>query len=173
MGIFKKKKIKNTEFVQDPEAFIQFLRNENPEIIAFGIESLTAAGPGILESMMKLLLDEGEERVVRYRAGQVLSRIGAPAVFPLLAALEKINMSDPAAGVSLGIIASALGGMGVDVIDPLIRTLNSASRAARYGAAIALVQTANPKAIQALQDAAERGNANDRAIFNQVLGKKG
>ena len=173
MSLFRKKKIKHTEFIQDPESFVQFVRMHDPEMVDFGIRSIAAAGPEVLEPMIQLFLNGQEQDTVRDRAGSVLARLGEPAIFPLLAILEKMEMSSQKDALNLGRIAAVFGKMGDVVIDPLTWALEQASKPLRYGAALGLVQTGDPKAIRAVKNAAERADENTRSIFMQVLASIG
>lgn len=172
MGIFRRKKIKKTEFIHDPEAFIQFLRSDDIETVEFGIGSLSASGKDVLEPMLSILIDDKEEEKVRDRAGQVLSRIGEPVIFPLIAILENLEFSSRSSSITIGKIASVLGGIGTPVIEPMIIALKSPFKQVRFGAAIALLQTGESKAVHAVKKAAEEGDAENSAMFNMVLGEK-
>ncbi len=173
MGIFnfKKKKIGNTEFVKDPEAFIKFLREEDEELVGFGEASLVAAGAEVINPLIAVLTNEQEDVKVRRRAGVVLGKIGEPAIIPLLELLKEQNLKSRFSGETIGMIASALGGIGKQAIEPLILGLDSELRQVRFGAAIALVQTGELKAIDAVRNAASHGEPGDREMFKMVLGK--
>lgn len=54
----------------------------------------------------------------------------------------------------------------------MIRALDSEFRAVRYGAAIALGQTGEPEAINAVRTAAMHGDPADRKMFEMVLEKQ-
>ena len=90
MGIFNldKKKKRETEFVKDPLAFKRFLREEDEELVGFGQTSLLAAGGIVIDPLIGLLTNEQEDKKVRRRAGNVLSKIGTPAITPLLDTLK-------------------------------------------------------------------------------------
>jgi HEAT repeat protein len=172
MGIFNagKNKKKETEFVKDPVAFIRFLREEDEELVEFGQTALIAAGTEVIDPLIALLINEEEDPEVRRRAGTVLSKKGTPAIAPLLDALKKQNLRSKPASENIGMIAAALGGMGSQAIEPLIRALVSEFRHVRFGAAIALVQTGEASAIDAVQNAALHGDPDDTKMFYMVLG---
>ena len=172
MGIFNagKKKKKETEFVKDPLAFIRFLREEDEELAGFGHTALIAAGTVVINPMIALLINEEEDPKTRRRAGAVLSKIGSPAITPLLEILKEQNLRSKSGSVTIGMIAAALGGIGTQAIDPLVRALDSNLRHVRFGAAIALVQTGETPAIEALRNAALNGDPDDKKMFSMVLG---
>ena len=168
-SIKKKKGEKESE--KSPGAFIKFLREEDEVRVRFGQTSLVAAGADAIAPLIELLTNEQEEGIVRKRAATVLSKIGKPAITPLLEALKKQNLERKYSGVKILPIASALGGMGKPVVEQLILALGSKSREVRFGAAIALVYTGDIKAIDAVRNAANRGNQSDREMFEMVLSK--
>ena len=168
---FKKKQTTQTEFVKDPLAFIRFLREDDEELVKFGRDTLVAAGEEIIHPLIKLLTNEKEDKKVRRRVSVVLSRIGKPVTMPLLEILRKQNFKSQSSAETIGMAASALGGMGKQVVEPLIRALDSNSRSVRFCAAIALVQTNEPEAIEAVRNASVHGDAGDREMLNMVLEK--
>jgi len=175
MSIFSsnKKKIGDTEFVKDPVAFIRFLREEDEDVVEFGKTSLVVGGTVVIKPLIELLTNELEDEKVRRRAGNVLTRIGTPAIAPLLEVLETLKLNSQAASATIGMIAAALGGMGKEAVAPLIRALDSELRQVRFGAAIALAQTGEAKAIEAVRHAADHGAPGDRDMYTMVLGSAG
>ena len=174
MGIFnfKNKKKRETEFVKDPVAFIRFLREDDEELVGFGQTSLLAAGAVVIDPLIGLLTNEQEDVKVRRRAGNVLSNIGTPAITPLLDTLKEQNLQSKSSSETIGMVAAALGGIGSQAVEPLIQTLGSELRHARFGAAIALVQTGETTAIDAVRNAALHGDPKDQDMFKMVLGEK-
>lgn len=174
MSIFdlNKKKRGQTEFVKDPLAFIRFLREEDEKDVEFGQTALIAAGEEVIGPLIELLTNEQEEKTVRRRVGTVLSRIGKPAIAPLIEALKKQSLSTRSSAETLGMAAAVLSGIGKQAVDPLIGALDSDSRQVRYAAAIALVQTGEADAVDAVRDAVKNGQPGDREMFKMVLGQK-
>ena len=169
---FDKKKKRETEFVKDPLAFIRFLREDDEELVGFGQTSLLAAGDVVIDPLIGLLTNEQEEEKVRRRAGNVLSKIGTPAITPLLDTLKEQNLQSKSSSETLGMVAAALGGIGSQAVEPLVQTLGSEERHVRFGAAIALVQTGDTKAIDTIRNAAHNGDPKDKDMFKMVLGEK-
>lgn len=172
MGIFnfrKKKKIGNTEFVHAPEEFIQFLKAEDEDMVAFGRGSLAAAGADVIVPMITLLTNKQEDIKFRRRAGHVLGDIGKPAITPLLDVLKGLDYSGRFASETIGIVAAAFKAIGKPAIEPLIQALNSEIKAVRFGAVTALVIIGDPRAIEAVRNAADNCNPEDRVIFDVAL----
>ena len=169
---FRKKEKTQPEFVKDPEAFIQFLRKDDEELIKFGQTALIAAGEEVIHPLINLLTNEQEDKKVRRRIGTVLSRIQKPAITPLLEVLKEQGLKSKSSSETIGIIAAALGGIGKQAVEPLIRALDSKLRHVRFGAAIALVQTGEVEAIEAVRKAAVHGDTGDREMFKMVLEKE-
>ncbi len=158
--------------MREPMAFVQFLRKEDKELVEFGQTALVAAGEEVIHPMIVLLTEKKEDDIVRRRAGVVLSRIGTPAIIPLLDVLKKQNWESESSVKTVGMIAAALGGIGKQAVEPLIQELDSELRAVKYGAAIALMQTGEAKAVDAVRNAADHGDPGDREMFKMVLGKR-
>jgi len=169
---FKKKEKTQTESVKDPDSFIQFLRNDDKELVEFGQTALVAAGEEVIHSMIMLLTNKKEDDRVRRRVGVVLSRIGKPSIEPLLEVLKKQNWESESSAKTVGMTAAALGGIGKQAVEPLIKALDSELRAVKYGAAIALMQTGEAEAVDAVRNAADHGDPGDREMFKMVLGKR-
>jgi HEAT repeat protein len=121
--------------------------------------------------LIGLLTNEQEDEKVRRRAGNVLSKIGTPAITPLLDALKEQNLQSKSSSATVGMVAAALGGIGSQAVEPLIRTLESEERHVRFGAAIALVQTGDAKAIDTIRNAAHSGEPGDQKMYRMVLGE--
>ncbi len=174
MGLFnfkKKKKIGNTEFVHAPEEFIQFLRAEDEDTVAFGRGSLATGGADSGDLMITLLTNENEDVKIRRRGGEVLTLIGKPSIQPLLKVLEKLGLDSKSEYLTRALIAGALGSMGESVIEPLIKAIASPLRQVRFGAALALKVTGDAKAIDALRKASEYCDSRDRNMYNFLLKK--
>jgi hypothetical protein len=163
------RKKSGTEFLKEPSEFIRFLREDDEELVGFGKTTLVAAGEDVINSLIELLINEKEDEKVRRRAGNVLSRIGKPAIIPLLEVLKKQNWENKSSAKTVGMTAAALGGIGKSAIEPLILALDSELRQVRYGAAIALVQTGESEAIDAVRNAAIHGDPKDHKMFEMVL----
>lgn len=168
---FRKKEKAETEFVKDHLSFIRFLRENDENDVKFGQTALVAAGEEAIHQMIILLTNKKEDDRVRRRAGVVLSKIGKPSIEPLLEVLKKQNWESKDSAKTVGMIAAALGGVGKQAVEPLIRALNSELRPVRFGAAIALGQTGEPEAIEAVRNASVHGDSGDREMFKMVLEK--
>lgn len=171
MAIFnsKKKKIDNTEFIRDPEYFIEFIREEDDELVQFGQTSLVAAGAEVIKPLLALITNEQEEVKIRRRAGIVLGKIGEPAITSLLEVLKEQNLKSRFSGETIGMLAAALGGIGKQAVEPLILALGSELRHVRFGAAIALVQIGDAKSMDAVRNAASHGDIRNQEMFKMVL----
>lgn len=144
---------RKTTFKKDPEAFIQFLRNKDREIVEFGASSLIAAGEPVVEPVIRVLTDETEAIEVRRVAARVLSKIGEPALGPLLQVLKSKREDGKADPTTLGLVAAALGKMGEAALELLIQSLKDEHWEVRFGAAMALSLTGDVRAEQALLQA--------------------
>jgi HEAT repeat protein len=78
--------------VKDPVAFIRFLREKDEELAGFGQTALLAGGPIVIDPLIALLINEEEAPMVRRRAGDVLSKMGTPAIPTLLDTLKEENL---------------------------------------------------------------------------------
>jgi len=169
---FRKKEKTQTEYVKDPLAFIKFLREDDEELVKFGQTTLVAAGGEVIDPLIELLNNEREDKRFRRRVGTVLTRIGKPAIVPLLEVLKRQSFKEKSSAETIGIAAAALGGIGKQAVEPLIRALGSELRQVRFGAAIALMQTGEAEAIDAVRSAAIYGAPGDREMFEMVLKKQ-
>lgn len=164
------RKIGDTEFVHDPEAFIQFLRSE--EHARFGKGSLVAAGTVVVKPLIQHLINEHENNQFCNRIIEVLSEIGVPAISPLLGVLKQYKLDSRSSSKIIGLVASALGSIGNKAVDPLIEALNSDLLQVRFGAAVALGQIQDTKGIDAIHKAIREGDQKDQVMFKMILGEK-
>lgn len=169
--INKKKKLGNTEFVHAPEEFIQFLKAEDEDTVAFGRGSLAAAGTDVIDLLIDLLKDEQEDVKFRRRGGEVLTLIGIPAIQPLMEVLEELGLESKSDALTRALVSGALGRIGEPVIEPLILAIGSPLRQVRFGVAIAIVVNRDARAIDALRRAASEGDSRDKNAFNFLLKK--
>jgi HEAT repeat protein len=89
----------------------------------------------------------------------------------LIDVLKRQEFNSKLSAETIGMIAAALGGIGKDAVDPLIREMGSEFRQVRFGVAVALVQTGDAKAIQSVRNAALHGDPEDRQMFKMVMGE--
>lgn len=172
MGIFnfrKKNKIDNTEFIHAPEEFIQFLKAEDEETVAFGRGTLVAAGKDAIGLMLRLLTNEQEDEKFRRRGGEVLTLIGVPAIKPLLVVLEGLSLDSESDNLTRAMVAGSLAQMGKPVVESLIQALNSPFRQVRFGVATAIIINTDPRAIDALRNACRHCDSRDLNIYQFLL----
>ena len=174
MGLFnfrKKKKIGNTEFIQAPEEFIQFLRAEDEDTVAFGRGSLAAGGADSVELMITLLTNENEDVKIRRRGGEVLTIIGKSSIQPLLKVFEELGLDNKSDALTRALVAGALGSIGELVVEHLIKAIASPLRQVRFGVAVAIIVNGNVRAVDALRNACNHCDSRDRNTFNFLLKK--
>jgi len=128
------------------ERLIADLRHEGSDIHLEAARALGRIGDvRAIEPLITLLNDMGahyrEENHVKI-VGRALAQIGKPAVEPLIA-----NMKDKH---NVRVTAIALAQFGQLVVEPLIDTMNDPNNAARLGAATALEEIPDTRAVEAL-----------------------
>lgn len=132
---------------------IEALRDENSLIRRLASSGLGRIGEPAVEPLIKTLEDEDEN--VRYGAVDALGRIGDPrAVEPLIKTLGDKEVGRAA--------WSALSKMGRPAVKPLIKALKDEDPRVREGAARALGELSDPRAIEPLEKALEDKN---RSVF--------
>jgi HEAT repeat protein len=180
--------IKRMQKSHDIPGLVRALKHPDSDI---QYEAVVALGelrdPGTVAPLAELFTADGYT-AVRWKVAEALTRIGAPAVDPLIAALS--HADDDVrwkAAIALGGIrdaraidplirllsdtdrfvkgraALALGMIGEPAVEPLIRALTEGDGNRRWGAAIALGRIRDPRAVEPLIRALSDKYGNVRA----------
>jgi HEAT repeat protein len=189
------KKLKETRNVQ---GLILALKNKDPTVQYDAAEALGDLGDNRAVEPLATALKNDEFSGVRWKAAEALSKIGAPAVEPLIRALS--HDDDDVrwkAAIALGEIgdqravepliillcdedrfvkshaALALGAIGEPAVTPLLRALREGDGNIRWGAAIALGKIRDPRSIEPLIRALADKYENVRAESASSLAAMG
>jgi HEAT repeat protein len=146
----------------------------------FGKKKKEPAVPPHIQALIQDLGDEikqkcyyqgYEARYARMGAAKALREIGEPAVEPLIRALEQDRY------IAMG-AAKALGEIGEPAVEPLIRALENVyfknvywSWEVREGAAIALGDIRDPRAVEVLTQALKDDDEHVREAAKEALEK--
>ena len=160
---------------RDVRGLIRLLKHRDLDVQYGAAEALGEIGDsGAVEPLIAALKND-EYSGVRWKAAEALSKIGAPAVEPLIGALSHDDddvrwkaaialgeIGDPQAIEPLILLlcdedrfvkshaALALGAIGEPAVNPLLRALREGDGNLRWGAAIALGKIRDPRAIEPL-----------------------
>jgi HEAT repeat protein len=183
---------------RDVRGLTRLLKHRDLDVQYGAAEALGEIGDsGAVEPLIAALKND-EYSGVRWKAAEALSKIGAPAVEPLIGALSHDDddvrwkaaialgeIGDPRAIEPLIIMlcdedrfvrsraAYALSMIGEPAVDPLIRVLRDGDGNLRWGAAIALGKIQNPRAIEPLIRALADKYENVRAESAAALAAMG
>jgi HEAT repeat protein len=183
---------------RDVRGLIRLLKHRDLDVQYGAAEALGEIGDsGAVEPLIAALKND-EYSGVRWKAAEALSKIGAPAVEPLIGALSHDDddvrwkaaialgeIGDPRAIEPLIILlcdedrfvkshaALALGAIGEPAVNPLIRVLREGDGNLRWGAAIALGKIRDPRAIEPLIRALADKYENVRAESASSLATMG
>jgi HEAT repeat protein len=153
--------------IADPaavEPLIRALRDAGDDLRCQASGALAKFGREAIGPLEKALADP--DPAVRIVAAGVLGDTGeAAAVEPLIGALRDEN------GDVRGAAGGALFRMGDVAVEPLIAATKDADRWVRLYAAGALKYIGNPRAIDALQDLARSGDAEERSVAEDAIEK--
>lgn len=157
---------------RDSGGLVNALTHADPDIQYEAVEGLgDLRNPATAGPLMELFTAEGFTGV-RWKVAEALTKIGEPAVDPLIAALSHPDddvrwkaaialgdirdsraidplirlLADPDRFVK-GHAALALGAIGEPAVDPLIRALETGDGSQRWGAAIALGKIKDPRTV--------------------------
>lgn len=146
------------------EPLVRALKDANDDLRCQASGAIAKFGPAVVEPLAAILADPDPD--VRIVAAGVLGDIGeASAVEPLIGALHDRN--DDVRGAAAG----ALFRMGDAAIDPLIGATKDSDRNVRLYAAGALKYIGDPRAIDALQELARGGDAEERSVAEDAIEK--
>ena len=183
---------------RDVRGLIRLLKHRDLDVQYGAAEALGEIGDsGAVEPLIAALKND-EYSGVRWKAAEALSKIGAPAVEPLIGALSHDDddvrwkaaialgeIGDPRAIEPLIILlcdedrfvkshaALALGAIGEPAVNPLLRALREGDGNLRWGAAIALGKIRDPRAIEPLIRALADKYENVRAESASSLATMG
>jgi len=144
------------------EPLARALKDANDDLRCQASGALTKFGSGAVEPLTGLLADPDPE--VRIVAAGVLGDTGdASAVDPLIATLRDGN-SDVR-----GAAGGALFRIGDAAVEPLIAATKHTDRNVRLYAAGALKYIGDPRAIDALQELARSGDAEERSVAEDAI----
>jgi HEAT repeat protein len=153
--------------IADPAAvkpLVGALRDASDDLRCQASGALAKFGSEAVEPLTALLIEPDPE--VRIVAAGVLGDSGDPAaVEPLVAALRDGNPD------VRGAAGGALFRIGDAAVEPLIAATKDADRNVRLYAAGALKYIGNPRAIDALQELARGGDAEERSVAEDAIEK--
>jgi HEAT repeat protein len=196
---FSRTSIPGMKAAQDVRGLIRLLNHRDPDVQYEAAGALGDLGDSRAVEPLIAALKNDEIGGVRWKAAEALSKIGAPAVDDLIGALRHHDddvrwkaaialgeIGDPRAVEPLitllcdedrfvkGRAAHALGLIGEPAVDPLISALREGDGNLRWGAAIALGKSRDPRAIEplirALADKYENVRA-EAALSLATIGK--
>ena len=153
--------------IGDPSAvepLARALKDANDDLRCQASGAIAKFGPGAVEPLAAMLVDPDPN--TRILAAGVLGDTGDPAaVDPLIGALRDEN--DDVRGAAGG----ALFRIGDAAVEPLIAATKDADRNVRLYAAGALKYVGDPRAIDALQELARGGDAEERSVAEDAIEK--
>ena len=153
--------------IGDPAAvkpLVGALKGASDDLRCQASGALAKFGSEVVEPLTAMLTDPDPE--VRIVAAGVLGDTGDPAaVEPLISALRD---RDPDVRGAAG---GALFRMGDAAVEPLIAATKDADRNVRLYAAGALKYIGNPRAVDALQELARSGDAEERSVAQDAIEK--
>jgi HEAT repeat protein len=129
-----------------------------------GAEALgQVGGPGVVPPLIKTLLDPAADARLREAASAALVHVSEPSVAPLIAEIGG-HASD---------IAPVLARLGTLSVTPLIERLADPDEAPREGAAYALGEIGDTRAVEPLMVACREGSLRQRVAAGLALGRIG